>query len=1066
MSSATLNQIYTVLDKTQVRNLVKYNQMFSIVMTRSLLDIDRAKFQLQLKQAWIAYKNDASVSVDLQLQEEFTETSTGRQLWMISYSVRSGQKMFDVQLDEDISASLLASHVTLMVHGTSKKYADSFFSTTKEKLVRNSDLFVLYTSGRVGEVNRGQFSSGIQQAWNIKYGETKVIALDIVSEDEVLDEKSPMSFWRLSYRVTTNKQSPQSTARNTRALQTSDVNKIKVKNVHNENYAIWTWDYTPVQKSKTFGIVLSQRVFKDDTARVLNVVVEAVAANLDGVTANDLTVGTYQEKVVSSQSQVGWSLTYIFKHNGKLIDASRQPQLDASALQRAMNFTTPRHTSYKVYSTSYNGEYEGFRKSTDQFTINFAGLVPTYVTSKLEPVLKSTWEPHLKNQKVRIQSLRREEYIGTKGMTVTRMVYFVDSDSKPVYPSLTLTPDPTDVVTKAKSSLGSTLQLYKGSDMRSVDSCYKLFVYRGNQKINTENLRISLIDAWNSTKDFSRAHFEILKSEKYIGAFGSQLTGFLYTVRYMGSDGKSWINAEPDVILEPETSQISNLLADARLYSGKMKFRHADLHQVQLSGSLNRSKIMQLETTLLSLWNSSVYKEKKMVTNVSVTVVGVEDTVDMATRQIIPKVSYTLDVADAPVTSWETRPLLIKDLQTAVTEDFGSDLELWTNLTNTLRQIYFEGDAKTNYGKKGELTSAVVTAYSSANNVTEDTVNLQLVEEQELSEANYVTDNLWSPVTVFKYGLSVNNTEADEISPPTDEELSRALTPHNVKVAGVARKLRKLYLVGAKADMNYTAVGISVRMSWSQTNTDLNTAFVGVHMKTPSSRHSRDTSLSSEYMLVGKNGEEITPVQFTVSVNGEEPNKALVSPPEDMVLDENLKHAKTSTCGCKPRAQGHVTLEGKTADTEQAKILGAVKEAVDQENADVDSSHLSVEIIKVEDTQDDGKDISTVTYRVDCVNKGCDVETLKAPSRAVLEQSLGQVGKTLYSKAEPTEKEERKWLIPVAVACGVVLFVIIICVICCIMYRRRKQDKWRVDSPVSAQKEGGFQTTGSGREGT
>jgi hypothetical protein len=40
------------------------------------------------------------------------------------------------------------------------------------------------------------------------------------------------------------------------------------------------------------------------------------------------------------------------------------------------------------------------------------------------------------------------------------------------------------------------------------------------------------------------------------------------------------------------------------------------------------------------------------------------------------------------------------------------------------------------------------------------------------------------------------------------------------------------------------------------------------------------------------------------------------------------------------------------------------------------------------------------------VNNACDVEVLKAPSRAVLEESLGQVGKTLYSKAEPTEKEE------------------------------------------------------------
>lgn len=544
-----------------------------------------------------------------------------------------------------------------------------------------------------------------------------------------------------------------------------------------------------------------------------------------------------------------------------------------------------------------------------------------------------------------------------------------------------------------------------------------------------------------SPKKFLSAEVKILKTENYIGSFGSQLTGYLYTISYLKNDRKSFVNAEPDYMLEADSSHIRNALTGARLYSDKVKLRQADLHQVHVSGTLSRSKVMKLETTLQKLWNSSVFEAQKVVKNVSVTVVGVEDTVDMATSQVIPKVSYTLKVADATVASWETHPLSHDDVENAVTEDFGSDLELWTNLTNTLKELYLEGSARTNYGKKVDIVNAVVKAYSNANNVSGDKVDVKLVDEQDLSTADYVTDDNWSPVSVFKYGVSVNNMKADDISPPSSEELTGALTPLNIKTTGVARKLRKMYLVGAKASLNYTAVASSLSASWAQANTDLSKAFVGVHVQKSSTRHTRDTALSSEYMLVGKNGEEITPVKFTVSVNGEEPNNAIVSPPEDPVLNQNLKQAKTSTCGCKPRAQGHVTLVGKTADTEHAMILKAVKKAVDKENSGVPSNDLSVEIIKVDDSQDNGNDISTVTYRVDCVNNACDVEILKAPSRAVLEESLGQVGKTLYSKAEPTEKEENKWLIPVAIACGVVLFVIIVSVICCIMYRRRHRKK-------------------------
>lgn len=59
-----------------------------------------------------------------------------QQLWMLLYLVRNGQEMFDVQLDEDIPGSLLKTHINMVVHGTNKKYADSFYTVKRENLVR------------------------------------------------------------------------------------------------------------------------------------------------------------------------------------------------------------------------------------------------------------------------------------------------------------------------------------------------------------------------------------------------------------------------------------------------------------------------------------------------------------------------------------------------------------------------------------------------------------------------------------------------------------------------------------------------------------------------------------------------------------------------------------------------------------------------------------------------------------------------------------------------------------------------------------------------------------------
>ncbi|WAR23489.1 hypothetical protein MAR_037158, partial [Mya arenaria] len=341
-------------------------------------------------------------------------------------------------------------------------------------------------------------------------------------------------------------------------------------------------------------------------------------------------------------------------------------------------------------------------------------------------------------------------------------------------------------------------------------------------------------------------------------------------------------------------------------------------------------------------------------------------------------------------------------------------------------------------------------------------VEVQIISQNETKKSVLVASD-WSPLTAIKYGVSVNKKDPKE--PIPHKILQSQLDTLGLKlVTGSVRRLRKLYVTGARTQLNYTAIVNSIGRAWSQENSgfrDVSTTVVIYH---GSNRQKRSPTLSSEYSLVGNNREVLTPLQYTFAVDNREPNPALVEEPSADVFDRNLASANTATCGCTPRAQGHVTLLGKTSTTGKAAIEDAIATAVATENPSIAKSDITVGIVSMTDGQDNGKQISTVVYLVECARDPCDVEELRAPSKAVLEAELAQAGQTLYSRAEPVEEEKNKWLIPVAVGCGVALFIIIMAIVCCCIYRRRHRDMWRVrrspkvnSSPTRHRKKGDFQ---------
>ncbi|CAG2246756.1 unnamed protein product [Mytilus edulis] len=81
----------------------------------------------------------------------------------------------------------------------------------------------------------------------------------------------------------------------------------------------------------------------------------------------------------------------------------------------------------------------------------------------------------------------------------------------------------------------------------------------------------------------------------------------------------------------------------------------------------------------------------------------------------------------------------------------------------------------------------------------------------------------------------------------------------------------------------------------------------------------------------------------------------------------------------------------------------------------------------------DGNPVSEVSYRVG--RKSDDVEDVKSPSTAHLQQSLATAGKTLHSRAPKDEDNDKKWTLPLAIALGILAAVIVIAIICCCIHK-------------------------------
>ncbi|KAK3591160.1 hypothetical protein CHS0354_029007, partial [Potamilus streckersoni] len=1031
----TTRDRYKVLDLDEVSEVIQYNKLFKINLKHPLLDVDRMKFQEQLTQSWRSFTKVSAISTEIIFQEEKINTKTSEMSWQLHYSVMNGSLVYYADEQDDIAYEELRKGLSLNVTGTSASYSSYVEWSKNLTTVRSIELFSIYVQYRVATNDFNKFETSLINVWNkngTDHGEQKVQSASIIRTEEVVNDKLQYA-WKLSYTLTTKENVSEMTARNTKDLSFEMIaGNFQINSTSGQSYKLVNIE-NGLQLTKTFQVVLSRQLYKVDTQNFTAAFKNSVAHFING-NPQDLTLMlVHRESVYSvSTGQKGYKLIFIAKVNGSVVDASLQQRIPKELVQQHISFKTPRREEYIVYST---GQSENFRKDSELFEWRLMSIVPKYITDGMTSVLIASWTEHLKgeNLSVNISGLQRDEFISNNEVTGTRLRYFMDVNGSRYFPIQTTYPEISTLVNKTREILNYTVHSYAQENFYPLSTCYKVLIHQ-RENMNLSQLNNVLQGSWNKSTSES-VKITVVQKSSYVGLYGLQLTGVYYAVHLNES------LMEPEYIIEPDNSVIQKVAEDTgaslQVYQNKPSFRVSDLHRVQITGTLTKTTRKKLQNALIELWSSA---SKTEIRHINASIELSEEYFSKSGSHVISSLLYTVAMDNKMVASWELRPLDTKSMETKINTFLNGSHMLWTG---TATKVHVLNLHKSTASVNPDKVKAAITEAWQSKVTASSTVFVNLIEFEKQAVSRFV-DSSWSFLNSIRYAVYVNSSTPEELAvdPVSTAEMNKALQKHQLQGCEcTAKKLYKLYIKGSKASQNKSELQIALGKAWNQSNEDVNVNSFAVNVKQQGSRMRR--AASKDFTLIGNNEEEISPLEFTVSHGQEEPNDMFVDIPDNDTLDRNLKDAKTEMCHCEPKARGNVKLDGATKKDEVPKIANAVKDAVNKENPEVKKEDLNVEVSRVADGKDqDGKEISDVEYIVQCNQSSCDIETLKAPSEVHLEASLNEIGKNLYSRAEPVkDKNNNDWVIPVAVACGVLAFIILVAIICCCLAKRRHSKK-------------------------
>ncbi|XP_063430252.1 uncharacterized protein LOC134712531 isoform X2 [Mytilus trossulus] len=996
--------------------LYSYNSLFHVDFTLPVLKTDIINMEKGLKAAWGVFRTDLKQTKTEIVHQEEMISSTGVSLWRIWYRITSNNTTVSPVQEDSVTSSTLQTKLNVTRTGSSMLQYGKLVKTTTESVFEYDNLLKIHFMQRIANSDHTKVGAKLLVLWKKKIG-TKVKSVEVLKQEETIYSTSN-TLWELSYHITTS----DGTIVNSQYDATPSFKEYNtmgaVSNPLSEPYFIMNVDaHQTCRLTQAFKVMLNRRIYNVDREKFESVVKQTLAKKLKASNVSDITLVVFNEQkvvtIVSNSSKTVWRYNYIVNVSGTILNAAEEGGITKQHLQQEINFTSPRQQEYTVM------EYDISTVSySDLFRVHFFGIVPNDKKSSLMNHVKLYWENVTAYSNIELSSVSREDtFENITGKSLTTFTFIVTAGGNMMYPSLTKRVVYNNMVVPE-------VQVFPGfTGVTRYSWCFKLVLQSQHKPINKTVIKTLLENAWNASKQGYLVR--VISIEQSVGDLGIHLTSVLY-----GAQNIREGTVHPDMVVEPDTKimrkEAEKLKIQGKQYSAaEYRINTLFTASVRYENTMTVADNQNVENML----NHAVANTTKdQLQSIKTHVLLKKDYVSSSNTSVkIAKLYFKLEINNTTRKLWETSLATLK-----YKLDNQLDPKVQTDTTSIPQRkvyvLYLKGKVQKT---EKHLLSAL------ENNWMAVALNKPVVIK--VIDTILYVDASWNIVTKVRYIVSINDTDPESkgINPPKYTALNVNLTQCGCS----ATSLKKHYVYSKT--INSTRVRTAISTVWNGANKGLCSTALSVRVKQQSRRQKRDTHTS--HKLVDGNGKEVTPMEYTVAVEDEEPQPLFVNIPSNNDIKAPLKQAGSEPCLCKPKLAGSLQLDGQTQDADKPKIVDAIKDAFVKENPDVTKPDLDVTVTGINNKakDKDGNPVSEVSYRVG--RKSDDVEDLKSPSTAHLQQSLATAGKTLHSRAPKDEDEDKKWTLPLAIALGILAAVIVIAIICCCIHKRRLEKKYEVE---------------------
>ncbi|XP_046566800.1 uncharacterized protein LOC124275345 isoform X4 [Haliotis rubra] len=1028
---------YQVVMETEL-TLLRYESLFAFYMASPVLLQDTHEFQDRLEVAWkIKFESNIMVNVTsrirILLQEELTNgTAESKTLWRVLYSLERDSKLVDARSEIGLSVNEVKAVLDTEFYTTSTNYSGILLDVTVvETMYRYTDLFSLHIKHRVASIDYIQFETSLAAFWN--HTMTGAV-VSVCKQEEELDSHGE-SVWKLSYVIKKNN-TVVSSQKIVQASADVIMKNVNVTSPRGMTYTIVDVTET-VRIEEVYHLYVTRKVFRDDVTHFTETLQETIK---DIVPENNLTgvqvewKGQTQFKHITDSKLTAWRQLFLVKMNNKYITPLNYGSLNKEKI--TLNFTSIRGDYYDLINSSSLSVH--YARADEQFSITVIGHIRTKDQALLKTAIQTSWNKTYINDSVTINIQSTEEYIGDNSIVVTRLSLFAVRGTSVIDPDTMITPSIHEVLDAISSTNGPSLVAYTGTTAIRYESCFTLMVKGTLKMAQQTNLQNVLKQAWQS-KTGVNVKIEILihKTEKFVGEFGVELTQVLYTVR---------INerlSQTDDDVPPSSTDIEAYQPDAmsswKMYSGKVAFRLEAMYSIKVESLMTREvtsqQLVKLETALLSVWtqqhrNDCLSCQIRVVSGTSYR--GYNSSAIVRVTEVSYTVTRNSDVITPWVMSSPTRANIAGNIDSQ-----SAGVSVWLRPTYKVRDLYLIG-----YTSKIDMDRLRTGIHSAWLGSLGQSTNVS----GEISDVNVYVDKQWQKLTKVQYFVSLNSTDPDQLtrSAPSTDEVSHALNntgiqQHPCSCEGL--KLRKMHVKGAR--VNYTAAAAALKQAWIDKNNASSSLETSLEVNLKQLQITRTRRAAAPAVeLVDDQGKPVSRADYTVSIDGQDPEPLFVQPPSQDDLDRSLKANGIENCNCQPGKVGHVKLKGTTKEVEKKDVAEAVKDAIAKSNPDVNPADLDVQILDVDNHDEKGGPVSDIKYAVRRHDND-ELEALSSPSEAHLSEALRAKGKALANTEEtsqvPPPAENTDWQVPTAVLCSLFAFIVICIAVFYFVYVRRRR---------------------------